>query len=707
MAQSDTKMAQEGNDPGSKPIDLTALFDQAVALFQAARLVDAEGVIRQLLQTEPEHFRALHLLGIVLSQQGNHGEGLQVIDAALKIDAQSAAACNSRGNVLAGLKRFDEALASFETAIALYPNSAVTFSNRGNAYRELGRFDEAIASYDTAIALDSHDAEAFYNRGSALQELKLFDEAVASYDKAIALKSDYAEAFSNRGTALQALGQYSEAVTSYNRAIALRPNLAEALCSRGTAFQKMKRFDEAIASYNEAIAVKPDCAEAFFNRGCLLDELKRFEEALASCDQAIALKPDFAEAFCSRGTVLTKLQRFNEAVASYDQAIALKPDFAQAFGKRGFALLVLGRLEEATESFERAAALAPADVGYHLNLIVSQRVAAADPHFAAIKELAREEQSLEVDARILLHFGLGKAFADIGDPKQSFHHLLKGNSLKRQQINYDAAKTLALFDRIRVVFTAELIGERRGLGDPSRVPVFIVGMPRSGTTLVEQILASHPSVFGAGELDAFDHLAAMIRAPDRREFPETVATISGAMLHALGGKFLQMIRQMAPAAERITDKTPANFCYVGLIQLALPNARIIHVRRDPRDTAFSCFSILFEDDHLPFTYDLPELGRYIRAYQALMEHWRKVLLPGVMLEVQYEEIVNDLAAQARRIIAHCGLPWDDACLQFHRTKRAVRTASAAQVRQPIYRSSIGRWRDYEDLLQPLLGELEA
>jgi tetratricopeptide (TPR) repeat protein len=282
------EMARLERDPPTKRYDDSPLFDQALALFQAGRLADAEEIIRRLLQRDPEHFRALHLLGIVLSQQGNHGEGLQAIDAALKIDAQSAAACNSRGNVLVALKRYDEALASFEKSIALDPNSPIAFGNRGNVYRELGRFDEAVASYDTAIALDSDDAEAFYNRGCALQELKLFDEAAASYDKAIALKSDYAEAFCNRGAALQALGRLSDALASYDRAIALNPNLPEALCSRGTAFQKMRRFDEAIASYDQAIAAKPDFAEALFNRGVVLDELKRFEEALASRGNAKA-----------------------------------------------------------------------------------------------------------------------------------------------------------------------------------------------------------------------------------------------------------------------------------------------------------------------------------------------------------------------------------------------------------------------------------
>jgi hypothetical protein len=231
-------------------------------------------------------------------------------------------------------------------------------------------------------------------------------------------------------------------------------------------------------------------------------------------------------------------------------------------------------------------------------------------------------------------------------------------------------------------------------------------MPRSGTTLVEQILASHPGVFGAGELQEFGDLALNIKL-NRREFPEVIPALSAGELRTLGGSYLQAVRRMAPNAKRITDKLPANFRYAGLINLTFPNARIIHTVRDSRDIALSCFSILFAKGQLEFTYDLAELGRYIRAYQALMEHWRKVLPRVVMLEVKYEEIVDNLEAQARRIVAHCGLPWSDACVTFHQTERIVRTASATQVRQPIYRNSVGRWRDYGDLLQPLLRELEA
>ena len=264
---------------------------------------------------------------------------------------------------------------------------------------------------------------------------------------------------------------------------------------------------------------------------------------------------------------------------------------------------------------------------------------------------------------------------------------------------------LGFLDRIRAVFTAELMHQKRDLGDPSMIPVFIVGMPRSGTTLVEQILASHPKVFGAGELSEFSKAVTSLGMPNGAlSFPETVPGLSAEQLRQLGTSYLDAIEAAAPGAERITDKMPANFRFVGLIHLALPNARIIHMRRDPVDTCLSCFSLLFVGD-LPYCYDLGELGRYYRAYQTLMEHWRQVLPAGVMLEVQYEEVVADVERQARQIVAYCGLEWDDACLAFYRTQRPIRTSSAAQVRQPIYRTSVGRWKPYRHLLQPLIKEL--
>ena len=287
--------------------------------------------------------------------------------------------------------------------------------------------------------------------------------------------------------------------------------------------------------------------------------------------------------------------------------------------------------------------------------------------------------------------------------RRAFERYLAGNALKRREIGYDEAATLAMLQDIRNLFTPERVSALQGFGQRSDVPIFVLGMPRSGTTLVEQILASHPQVFGAGELELLPRLLA--RRGDRSGVEVDTVDLSAAMVCRVGAKYLADLRQLAPGAKRITDKMPANFALVGFIHLALPDARIIHVRRSPIDTCVSCFSTLFTVGH-PYTYDLAELGRYHRAYQEMMEHWQRVLPAGVILDVQYEDVVADLDAQARRMLAHCGLPWDDACLAFYETERAVCTASAAQVRRPVYATSVGRWRAYQSSLQPLLQALD-
>ena len=360
-------------------------------------------------------------------------------------------------------------------------------------------------------------------------------------------------------------------------------------------------------------------------------------------------------------------------------------------------MIELGHFDEAYDCLEKAIQLAPRNARFYYSLATSKRLALGDPNVLAMEKLVQSVSSLPADEQIALHFALGKIFADT-DQERSFQHLLKGNALKRRQIDYDEAAVPTVLEHTRAVFTAELMRRNAGLGHPSCVPLFILGMPRSGTTLVEQILASHPKVFGAGELDDFGKAIVALR------FPNVVSPMSGEQLRQLGESYVSGIGVAAPAAERITNKAPGNFRFAGLIHLVLPNARIIHTRRDPVDTCLSCFSTLFTE-RVSYCYDLKELGRYYRAYEAMMAHWRSVLPQNVMLEVQYEDVVTDLEGQARRIVAHCGLEWDDACLDFHNTERPIRTASATQVRQRIYNSSVGRWRAYEPFLGPLLAEL--
>jgi hypothetical protein len=325
-----------------------------------------------------------------------------------------------------------------------------------------------------------------------------------------------------------------------------------------------------------------------------------------------------------------------------------------------------------------------------------------------MKKLAERMTSLSIGDQMELHFALAKAYGDISEHDRSFRHLVEGNTLRRQQLTYDEAPTLNAFRRGQETFTLDLIRNMAGLGNASDIPIFIVGMPRSGTTLIEQIIASHPKVFGAGELGYVLKAVAELSGQDLQSIfiPYLASPPSPEQLHQFGVRYVSAITALAPKAERVTDKMPLNFLYIGLLHLALPNARIVHVRRSALDTCLSCYSKLFDGDQR-YSYDLAELGRFYRAYEALMEHWREVLPPDIMLDVQYENLILNFEDEARRMVEHCRLEWDDACLAFHNTERPVRTASAHQVRRRIYTSSIGRWHPYAQQLEPLMQVLRA
>jgi tetratricopeptide (TPR) repeat protein len=719
---------------------LSEILRRGLGHHRAGQLAQAEACYRQVLTLAPDHADALHLLGLIAHQVGRHDAAADLIRRAIAGHPQNARFYSDLGAVLkaqgqldgalAALRqaialkpdladahinlsallrdagKLDEALAACRQAIALRPDHAEAFTNLGVLLCDQGNFDEAVAAFRQAVRIDPQSAQAHFNLAHALHRQGNLEDAVAACRQAIRINPSHAEAQTSLGTLLCTQGELDDAIAAHRQAIRLRPGYADAYSNLGLALLAQGKLDEATAACDQAIRLAPDHAEAHSNLGMVFLAQGRFDDAIAAHHTAIRIRPDYADAYADLGRALHEANRTEEAIEAFRRATALKPDFVEAYNNLGLVLRAIGRLPEAKTALEEAVRLAPAIPKYHRNLSEIARFEEGDSRLAGLERLAADSASLRVEDQIELHFGLGKAYEDLGRHADAFRQWLEGNALKRRQIVYDEEATLTPLTQMEAAFTPEVIQSRQKSGPSSALPIFIVGMPRSGTTLVEQILASHPQVFGGGELPYFAAAANGLRAsrPEATTIAQFVAGVTDEDLRNLGARYLADLSRLAPDAARITDKMPSNFLFAGLIHLALPNATIIHTVRDPIDTCLSCFSKLFIAE-LNYSCDLVELGRYYRHYRALMAHWHNVMPAGGILDVRYEDVVADLEAQARRIVAHCGLEWDPRCLAFYQTERPVRTASATQVRQPIYDRSIGRWRKHEAFLGPLLEEI--
>jgi tetratricopeptide (TPR) repeat protein len=670
------------------------------------RLMEAATLCRRILEACPGLPDAEHLLGVIAHQEGKLGEAIKHLQRAAALAPNVALFHANLGEMfrLAGQPR--RAIEEARRALAIDPNMSAALSNLGIALFDQGKFEEALAYYERATMLQGDFARAHNNRGNALLRLKRFAEAEIAYSRAIELQPNFADAWNNLGTCLRELKRPEEAEAVYRRSLELGPNNPNTLDNLALTLKDLERFEEAAELLRQALLIDQSSSQAHLHYGAVLLDQHKVQAAAVAIECAFTLEPKNADCLNQMGRVAFERGDLESSLRYHRRALALKPGLADAYNNMGNALKEFGRFGEAEKAYLDSIRVDPTIAGVYHNLAHLKRYSPGDPLLVAMETLAAKREGLSKTDRLQLDFALGKVYADLEDYDRSFAHLIEANAAKRAMVSYDEASTLSLFNRIEAVFGSELISGKSGDGDPSLAPIFVIGMPRSGTTLVEQIVASHRKAHGAGELQTLNDVILAVSGADAKTapFPEFVQTLDPSGLRRIGADYIARLRELAPRGERVTDKMPSNYYFAGLIHLALPNAKIIHCRRDPVDICVSCFSKLFsaEQNH---TYDMGELGRYYRRYEQLMEHWRRVLPAGRILDVQYEAVVADLEGEARRIIDYCGLDWDARCLSFHETKRRIRTASATQVRQSIYRRAVGRWRAYEKHLGPLLEAL--
>jgi tetratricopeptide (TPR) repeat protein len=649
---------------------------------------DALHAMRKTAELMPQDPEAHGNLGAVLHDQRQWEEALLSLHRAIKLQPNDVDALVNAADALRELGRASEAVPLYQRALQINPRQVAAQNDLGNAFLVLGQNEEAVGCYRRALRLKPDDAKIRFNLGNALRLAGQYEEALIVSQQAIALDPALGVAHNNAGLSLVGLGRHEEAITSFRRALAAGPVSVDVLSNLGNTLRDLGERREAADLYRQAIALDPSHVESHCNLGNMLFQMRRIEESAASYRQALVLKPDHAPAHVSLAIVLRQQRRPIEAEASCQSALAIDPQFAEALHVQGELLADRGEFTDAEKLFRRAIANKPEYPAAYTSIATHRKMSPEDKDWlqGAQGLLAKR---LPLEQEIGLRFSLGKYFDDVGQYEQAFPQYAQANELtKRYGAIYNPDKLTARVNEIIGRFDASVVQQRWQGASDSALPVLIVGMPRSGTSLTEQILASHPSVHGAGEVTYWN--AAYNAYRGRKQIPGMVQ------------RYLERLTAGSASAQRIVDKMPANFMHAGLIHMAFPRARIIHVTRDPLDT---CLSIYFQNffNMGPHGNDLASLAHYYREYRRVTDHWRSVLPPAALLEVPYELLVEDQELWTRRMLDFIALPWDPACLDFYKTERTVLTASRWQVRQRIHRASAGRWRHYEKFL----GQLQA
>ncbi len=644
-------------------------IQQAIGLQQHGNLSAAERKYRSILRQNPVHTDALQFLGLLLQQKGNASAALHFM----------------------------------QKAAMTSPRNPQLLSNQAELYRMQGDFEKARDCAQQALSLNPELVDALAILGHACYRLDQPEEAVDAYSKALAINPEDTGVRNELANVYCLLGRFTEAAEQYLHVLSTLPEFDACRINLADTLVELDDTQAAIDHYQQVLQHQPVNADIHVRLARAFDKLEQPDNAIDSYQSALDIDPGLVEAQLNLGKLL--LPQNPERAEDYFRAVlARDPGNANAHYWLGIYYQTLGDFDQATERFDQALELNPdlTDTWYRLSLI--RNFKPSDQQLEDLEQAFDTQVKNKTDdaSLVTLGFSLGRFHEQRGNYPSAFRYYQQGNQIKAGKHRFDKTQHDAQIDNIIEIFDREFFQQRASWGSPSALPVFIVGMPRSGTTLLEQILSSHPAIHGAGELRLMLNLLSSLKALDptsAKSHAGRVRDLSQQQLGDMSARYLSDLQALQPGAKRILDKMPGNYFRLGVIFLLFPGVRIIHCKRDPMDTCWSCYQQNFEQGLL-FTNDLENLGFAYRGYLRLMAHWHSVF-PGQILDVHYEDLLNDPETHSRELLQHCGIDWDPAVLEFHRQQRPVSTASLWQVRQPMYKTSVGRWRAYEEFLQPL------
>jgi len=655
----------------SETVNSRTDFNRAIDLLKEDAQAEAAALCRQVIARDPSDVNFIALLGAILLRMNENEEALQVLQRAVNIAPGFPKAQEDLGTVLLNMKRHEEAAKHLLKATQLDDKNADALFKLGGALKAIGRIDDAEQALKRSIELSPQ-------KGKLAQAAELF------------IQRKFREAEQIAKQLLQ------ENPRDINAAILLARIAIDAGC-----------YDDAEVILRKIVQIAPSFIEAWHDLSTALREQDKLMEAVEVLDRAIQLDSNNAASHHLHASALAMTAKPEQAALAYKRAIELNPNVPKAYLGLGHVLKTVGKQEEGIAAYRKAMQLHPNLAEAHYSLSNLKTFRFTDEEIDDMR-YRLEHEPLTDQSKVHFAFSLAKAYEDANDYDQAFEYYARANDANRQAIAYDPVQNEVMNSNIRKVFNAALFEQYRGqvMGCQDAAPIFILGLPRSGSTLLEQILASHSQVDGTSELPDLSLVSSSLTdgRPRGVAYPEAVLDLSPEAITALGEQYIERTRRHRADAVHFTDKMPNNFIHIGLIQLMLPNAKIIDARRHPLDSCMGCFKQHFAKGQT-FTYDLFELGEFYLEYHQMMQHWDEVL-PGKVLHVQYEDVVADLETQVRRLLDFCELPFEDSCVNFHETERAVRTASSEQVRQPIYSRSVNSWQRFEKQLQPLISILE-